>query len=114
MSAFSPSHGHSQIDSQNTFQFGRLSPHELSPLQDSKIKAVSHMEHTLKVVIVVTYSISPRVSFNDWARTSLRYSCFVRFQKFPTPLAFFCRTSALICFVDLFSSVGYLGPLQPC
>ena len=46
---FRPIRRHVQIVSQNTFQYGRLAPRELSASQDSK-KSVSHIGHTLEVV----------------------------------------------------------------
>ena len=60
---FLPFMEHVQIDSQDTFLFGKPAPHESSPLQDSRKKLVSHIGHTLEVVIVETYNFSPCVPF---------------------------------------------------
>ena len=42
---FLPFIGHVQIDSQDTFLFGMLAPHESSPLQDSKKTCLAHWAH---------------------------------------------------------------------
>ena len=70
VSAFSHIHGQVEVDSQSTFQFGRLATRALSPSPDSKKKTVSHTGHTLEIVIVVTYSFSTCVPFKLWACTS--------------------------------------------